>query len=63
MVNYSMEDLKKFEGIDVRVPLNYKGYLNKIYGDYMKLPPESERKSHLPLLISFTNGVNRTHEN
>ena len=38
-------------------------YLRKNFGDYMKLPPESERKSHLPLLISFTNGVNRTHEN
>lgn len=32
---------EKFNG-----PSNYDAYLTKIYGDYMKLPPESERNKH-----------------
>ena len=28
-------------------------YLKKIYGDYMKLPPEEKRRNHMPLEIKF----------
>lgn len=35
-----------FEGVQVIIPDNYQGYLNSLYGDYMKLPPEGKRISH-----------------
>lgn len=41
------EDIKlKFEDIEANVFSGYKNYLSNRYGDYMKLPPESERISH-----------------
>ena len=40
-----------FEGINIRVPSEYDAYLTRIYGDYMKLPPESDRKAgHLRIV-------------
>ena len=38
--------LIEFEGHKFRAPLDYKTYLTDKYGDYMKLPPESERVTH-----------------
>lgn len=35
-----------FEGLKCRIPLKYDSYLSKMYGDYMKLPPKSQRRSH-----------------
>ena len=35
-----------FEGKTVKAPARYREYLTKVYGDYMQLPPESERVSH-----------------
>ena len=35
-----------FEGIEVVIPEKYHEYLTAVYGDYMKLPPESERIGH-----------------
>lgn len=35
-----------FEDIEVNVPHYYQEILKKIYGDYMKLPPENKRISH-----------------
>lgn len=35
-----------FEGLDFPVPANSHEYLKKRYGDYMKLPPENQRKFH-----------------
>ena len=34
---------KEFEGYKMPVPVGYDMYLKLIYGDYMQLPPESER--------------------
>ena len=46
----------KFEGHDFYIPKDYDQYLTKIYGDYMKLPPEEKRKSHhLVYKIKFPN--------
>ena len=33
----------EFEGHLFRAPAGYEYYLKKIYGDYMKLPPEEQR--------------------
>ena len=38
--------LLKFEDQMMRVPYDYKDYLIRMYGDYMKLPPVEERKVH-----------------
>lgn len=35
----------KFDGINVNIPKNYDAILSKTYGDYMKIPKESDRKS------------------
>ena len=36
----------EFEGIKLRGPKDYHFYLSKLYGDYMVLPPETERNWH-----------------
>lgn len=40
-----------FEGIEVKVPEQYHEFQTHMYGDYMKLPPESERVAHGAKLI------------
>lgn len=40
------ECFMKFNGELFRVPIGYDEILTKIYGDYMKLPPENERIAH-----------------
>lgn len=41
---YPLEELE-FEGSFYKVPKNYHMYLEKIYGNYMELPPKEERIS------------------
>ena len=41
-----------FEGVNFRVPEQYELYLEKIYGDYMALPPEEQRNHHEIELIT-----------
>ncbi|MDO5322653.1 MAG: LicD family protein [Clostridia bacterium] len=36
----------EFEGLQASIPEAAEDYLTSIYGDYMKLPPEDQRKSH-----------------
>lgn len=44
-----------FEGMECVVPERIEDFLYEIYGrNYMKLPPENERKTHNPLFISFS---------
>lgn len=42
---YPLKKLE-FEGKLYNVPSNYDTYLKEIYGDYLKIPPESEREYH-----------------
>ena len=39
-------EYKDFDGVKVRVPAKWHDYLNCIFGDYMKLPPEEKRITH-----------------
>lgn len=40
-----------FEDMKLIGPKNYDFYLQKLYGDYMKLPPENERNVHAEIFI------------
>ena len=35
--------MKKFENIELPVPIGYDSYLRAAFGNYMELPPEKER--------------------
>lgn len=45
-----------FGELMVYIPNNYKEILHNAYGDYMKIPPESERWNHGPVFIKFSDG-------
>lgn len=42
--------LVPFENLYARIPANYDVVLKNMYGDYMKLPPENQRRSHVRLV-------------
>ena len=44
----------KFGNKKYAIPSNYDIILTKVYGDYMKLPPENERIGHGDIILSFT---------
>ena len=46
----------KFEGKEYPCMNNNDQYLKNMYGDYMKLPPENERRTHHPYYIKFPDG-------
>ena len=41
----------KFDDIEVSAPNDVEGFLTQRFGDYMKLPPEDQQKSHVPYSI------------
>ena len=61
--NYKKQTMKKsvflpakeleFEGKMYKVPNDYEFFLKRIYGDYMKLPPEEKRRTHNPVKLLF----------
>ena len=47
-------DTINFNGKEYFCVKDYHGLLNKIYGDYLTLPPEEQRKwTHHPIIIDF----------
>ena len=48
---YGEGALYKFRNEFFNAPKNYDAYLTKIYGDYMKLPPEDQRNKHCTEVI------------
>ena len=46
----------EFEGRKFMGIAGYDYYLEKMYGDYMKLPPKDKRVNHHPYLIKFEDG-------
>ena len=46
----------EFEGMRVTAPKEYEKWLNQVYGDYMKLPPQEKRVTHhITDVIDFEN--------
>ncbi len=43
----------KFEDTEISVPNNCDAVLKGLYGDYMELPPEEERKGHAPYMLDL----------
>lgn len=43
---YSSAIMTEFEGERFPIPIGWEEYLTSVYGDYMQLPPEEERKVH-----------------
>lgn len=55
---FKIEDFKpakevKFEDICAKIPNNQEATIGRIFGDYMKLPPEEERVAHVLNDIDF----------
>lgn len=42
-----------FEGKEYWIPCNYHEALMGVYGEYWELPPENERKAHLPIKLKL----------
>lgn len=47
-----------FDGVTLRAPNDCEAFLTKLYGDYMQLPPDSERYTHAPVVLEFEDGIN-----
>ncbi len=43
----------KFEDIELPFPGQVEKYLTRCYGDFMQLPPEDNRKNHMPYKLKF----------
>lgn len=46
-----------FEDTVISIPNGYHQYLSYLYGDYMQLPPEGERKVHIPYFIDLKHSL------
>lgn len=44
----------QFEGKDYNIPKEYDYILQKVYGDYMKLPPVEKQVTHNPIRLKFS---------
>lgn len=49
---YPMRKIK-FEDTEICFPNKLEEHLEKLYGDYMQIPPPEKRKNHCPVLLEF----------
>ena len=42
-----------FEDTVISLPANNHEFLEKVYGDYMKIPPKEQQINHFPYMIQF----------
>ena len=54
---YPLREMK-FENLTVKMPNKYDVYLSRLFGDYMKMPPEEKRVNHCPYILDFGDGEN-----
>ena len=52
----------KFEDMKARVPNKIERYLEVRYGDYMTLPPEDKRHTHVPYSLKFNDKENNSEK-
>lgn len=45
--------LVPFENVEISIPKEYDRYLSQCYGDYMKIPDESQRNGHGDTIVDF----------
>ena len=43
---YGEGAIAEFEGLKVKIPVEYDKWLTQVYGNYMQLPPEEKRVTH-----------------
>lgn len=46
----------EYDHIEVKAPNQYDTLLTDTYGDYMKLPPEEQRRNHCPFILDLGTG-------
>lgn len=51
--DFSPSKKAKFEDVEVTIPNDFDMILTRYYGDYMKLPPESDRYNHVTYNLDF----------
>ena len=51
--DFEMDTYLPFEGHPLPVMSGYRKYLERIWGDYMQLPPVEKRKNHFPYRLKF----------
>ena len=51
-----------FCGGQYPAPAGWETYLRRLYGDYMKLPPEEKRESLHRMKVRFADGSDDTEE-
>lgn len=52
----------KFEDVEMNFPNNLEETLVSLYGDYMQIPPESERRNHRPDILEFPENLTEQTE-
>ncbi|MCI7550771.1 MAG: LicD family protein [Actinomycetaceae bacterium] len=55
-------DRGQFDDLTISLPADPHSYLTIHYGNYMEIPPEPDRHTHLPEVLDFGDGINAVAE-